>query len=304
MLRLAARLDGAGASVRRLAPQRPIPKWFGPQTVAVCHPTTRQRILSQYPDVPEAQILWSRPFDKERDQAALLRRINSELPAVCRLRLATLGPELSISHWDPDVYGLGVYETREAAFLSGASTAIFYRLSRQELLHPRRREPVTVWGFSDLVAVRTLCYLRSQTRRRVSNKVVSALAGFAGDADATRIGVTEDGHVLVDSGGGWVDLQTEQLVFDRVVEVDEAFREFQIGGRRIPDLLHASDNTRLNPAVLHGTPYLKDHRIPARALAELDRRNGLQAIHAAYPELTNADLEGTVAIGRQLIDAR
>ena len=305
MLRLTARLDIAGASVRRLAPESPIPDWFGPQTVAVCHPTTRQRILSRYPDFPEARILWSHSVERERDQVALMRHINSQLPAACRLRLDALGPELATSPWDPEVYVLGVYETREAAFLSAASTDLFYRLARQELLRPRRREPVAVWGFSDLVAVRTLCYLRSRTRRRVSSRVVSALAEFAGDATATRIGVTEEGHVLADSGDGWVDIQTEQRVLDLpVVDVDEAFRPFQIGGRHTPDLLCASDNTRLNPAVLHGTPYLRDHRITARALAELDRRNGLQAIHTAYPELRDAHVEDTVAIGRQLIDAR
>ena len=178
MLRLTARLDAAGASVRRLAPKSPIPNWFGPQTVAVCHPTTRQRILSRYPDFPEAQILWGHPVESERDQVTLLRHINSQLPTARRLRLEALGPELSVSFWDPDVYVLGVYETREAAFLSAASTDLFYRLARQELLRPRRREPVVVWGFSDLVAVRTLCYLRSRTRRRVSSRGGSCPCGI------------------------------------------------------------------------------------------------------------------------------
>ena len=40
----------------------------------------------------------------------------------------------------------------------------------------------------------------------------------------------------------------------RFVDIDDVFRPFEIGGRRVPDLLFANKNTRLNPAVLHGHP--------------------------------------------------
>jgi len=46
-LRLSIRLDAAGASVRRLARHAEVPPWFGPETVLVCHPMTRSRVLSR-----------------------------------------------------------------------------------------------------------------------------------------------------------------------------------------------------------------------------------------------------------------
>ena len=56
-LRLSIRLDAAGASVRRLAPDGEVPLWFGPLTVLVCRPQTRSRVLSSFPRFPERQIL-------------------------------------------------------------------------------------------------------------------------------------------------------------------------------------------------------------------------------------------------------
>ena len=71
------------------------------------------------------------------------------------LRLTTYGPTVATTLWDPDVYSLGVYETREAAFLTSAPVSSLYQLSKKGLLHPRH-DGITTWSFSDLVAVRTL----------------------------------------------------------------------------------------------------------------------------------------------------
>jgi uncharacterized protein (DUF433 family) len=68
--------------------------------------------------------------------------------------------------------------------------------------------------------------------------------------------------------------------------------------------LHASENTRLHPAVLRGVPHLVDHRITAEALALLDDRGGDAAILGAYPELEGQAIHDTVAVGHQLIGAR
>jgi hypothetical protein len=303
-IRLAARLDSVGATVRRLPKESALPDWFGPQTVACCRPTTRSRLLSYNPDFPERQILVDPALNSERDVGVTLQRINAVLPPGSRLRLDVYGPELETTIWDPDVYSLGVYETREAAFLTSAPVSSLYHLSKMGLLHPRRNG-ITTWSFSDLVAVRTWRFLKAQSSRRVSSRVIPALARFAGDPDAVRVGATSDGKVLVDRGQGWVDVRTgEQLLDLPIADLDESFRPFTIGGRRAPDMLHASENTRLHPAVLHGVPHLRDHRVSARALALLDDRGGEAAIYGAYPELEERAIQDTVAVGHQLVGAQ
>jgi hypothetical protein len=303
-LRFAVRLDRVGAVVRRLAEGATIPDWFGPQTVVCCRPTTRSQILSSKPGLSERQILVDPSLDTERDVALALQRINAALGPKSRLRLNSYGREMSTMLWAPDVYSLGVYETREAAFLTSAPVSSLYRLSRKGLLRPRQ-DGITIWSFSDLVAVRTWRFLKAQSSKRVSSSVVPALARFAGDPDAVRVGATSDGKVLVDRGEGWVDVQTgEQLLDLPIADLDDAFRPFTIGGRQAPDFLHASPNTRLHPAVLHGVPHLRDHRISARALALLDDRGGEAAIHGAYPELEGQAIQDTVAVGHQLVGTR
>ena len=91
LLRLAARLDDEGASVRRLASEAQIPNWFGPQTVAVCHPLTRIAILNRYPDFSESRLIVDDLVDGDQYQDSIVRRINDALPVGCRLRRVTHG---------------------------------------------------------------------------------------------------------------------------------------------------------------------------------------------------------------------
>lgn len=302
MLSLAVELLRAGAIVRRL-PEGDMPEWFGPQTVVVCSASTRPRILSRVPNFPEAQILTDPRLDTDQELAALLRKINSVLPSSNNLRLQQLRTELAVSLLDPDVFGLGVYETREASYLTTAPTSSIYRLAKNGLLEPRHAG-VQVYSFRDLVALRTWRYLNAQSQKRISSEILPRLARFPGDPNAVRLGATSDGQVLVDRGQGWEDVITGARVMDLPVEdVDSAFHPFSIGAHRAPDLLQASENTRLHPAILHGSPYRAGHRITAKALAAVDRRGGRGAVNAAYPELADEDIADTVAIGRQLLAA-
>lgn len=88
VLRLAVSLDRAAAHVRRLAPHAPIPMWFGPHTVLVCLPATRQRVLKRCPGFPPSQaIVGGIPAGSAGTQA-LLREIDAVLPERQKLRLA------------------------------------------------------------------------------------------------------------------------------------------------------------------------------------------------------------------------
>jgi hypothetical protein len=300
MLTLAIELLRAGASVRRLPPTNP-PNWFGPDTVLVCAARTRTRVLSAYPGFQESHLFTAPQLGSDQGVAVLLRRINAVLPSQRRLRLGELRTELATSVWDPDVYGLGVYETREASFLTAAPTSAMYRLAKQGLLEPRCFG-VYMWAFRDLVALRTWHYLKSQSAKRISSGIIPLLARFSGDTKVVRLGATSDGHVLADRGSGWEDIVSGAQVMDLPVEdVDDAFRPFSLGGRRAPDLLAASQHTRLHPAILHGAPYRRGYRITAASLASLEKRNGYAAITAAYPQLEGVDVSDTVEVGRQLL---
>ena len=299
-LRFAISLDQAGAVVRRLAPDAEIPMWFGSQTVLVCTPRTRARVLSAYPRFPEAQIIPESLPKDDRQLGVLLRRVDAVLPGRQKLRFSKFPIEVACL-WDPDVFAAGVYATTEVAFLSGATRSSLDRLRKRDLLTPLSSSTIR-WAFRDLVAFRTWSYLRFLSPRSVSSDVVPALARFAGDEKALKLGVTSEGAVLVDYGDGWSNAETGQRPFGmNITDVEDVFRPFSYGRGKTLPLPHASPNTTLHPSVLHGTPYLKGHRISAKSLAVLSRRNGRRAILSAYPELENVSFDDAVGVGYQLI---
>ena len=303
-LRFAVRLIKAGATVRRLEPESEVPLWFGPQTVLACRPPTRLGVRDSYPGFSLDQILVVDIPADDRGVDKLLHKINAALPGQRKLRLAAFGSELPIRLWEPEVFAAGAYQTKEAAFLTGVPSWSFNSMRRRGLLVPRR-SGVFLWTFRDLVAVRTWAYLKSVSPRTVSSTVVPALAGFVGDSEAVKLGVTSQGKVLVDRGDGWEDVESGQTYLDLpITDVDEAFRPFDYGNEKAPDFLQASENTRLHPSVLHGTPHLEGRRISAKALAELYQRGGHEAILAAYPELRGRAFDDTVSVGLQLLRAR
>ena len=303
-LRLSVRLDAAGASVRRLARHTEVPRWFGPETVLVCHPMTRSQVLSRFPGFSERQILLDEIPMGDCDMSWLLRRINAALDGPQRLELHAPGSDVEPAVWDPDVFTAGVYPTREAAFLAGATASSLNYLHSRRLLVPRECVGGRCWNFRDVVAVRTWRYLNSHTPQRVCSRVVKALAQFAGDSEAVQIGVTSDGDVLVDRGTGWVNVETGQSALGlAITEIDTVFRPFEYGAGTAVDLLQASPNTRLHPTTLNGTPHLEGHRISAKALACVDARCRREAIEAAYPELEGAAFEDAVDVGLRLLKA-
>lgn len=354
VLRFALHLVEASATLRRLTPGVEVPHWFGAQTVLVCRPRARTRVLSSYPGFPEAQILVEDELPSgERDIGRLLRRINGALPGRQKLRLAALEPQLDVRVWDPGVFTAGAYSIRDAAFLTGATRSSLYTLLRKRVLTPLSagRGPALL-TFRDVVAVRTWTYLKAISGSRISTDVVESLMRFAGDAEAgavglsieskgselgvledarnvleaddavvmrhdvsqervgklrsnsrsMQIGATSTGRVLVDRGSGWYDVESGQSTLDvPLTELDQVFRPFTYGGGTTVDLLRATPNTRLNPTILHGTPYLNGHRFSAKALAAVYGHGGYAAITETYPELKNVAVEGTVSIGLQLL---
>lgn len=301
LLRVSLPLIDAGATVRRLDPRAEIPNWFGAQSAVVCTPETRRQIVGRYRSFPEDRFIEGLDASTDTKIAALLRRITNALPGTRSLRLSALGDELDKTWWDPDVYELGAYETSEVACLTSASSSILYSLARQEILKPLRHGRQALWQFRDVVAVRTWRYLCSKSQRRVPRDTIGELAKFAGDADATNVGVTSNGDLLAERDGHWVNVSTNDRVLPiNLTEVDEAFEPFPLGSRQVPGLLQPSEHTTLHPTKLSGAPRLVGHRITARALHELDQQGGNDSILEAYPELQDIPFRDVVTIGARL----
>ena len=301
LLRLSVRLDQAGAALRRLAADVTIPLWLGPQTVVVCLPPTRTRVLNAYPRFQERQIITDADWAEPRRLDSLLRRIKAALDGSLELPRSELAFHLDDPVWQPEVFTAGVYPTKDAAFLTGVSASSMYSLRKRGVVSPREFSGLC-WNFREVVAMRTWKFMSMQSGRRISGDVVPALVRFAGDDDAVKIGVTSEGHVLARHGEDWVDVDSGQVTLPlRLTDIDDVFRPFNYGGGTVPDLLQASTNTRLHPTVLNGTPHLDGHRISAKALASVDAQYRPEAIVSAYPELRDVAYHDTLAVGLQML---
>ncbi|MDE0699628.1 MAG: hypothetical protein OXH61_02770 [Acidimicrobiaceae bacterium] len=303
LLQFAVRLDEAGSSLRRLDSTAEIAPWFGPQTVLVCGQPARTRVLSKFQGFSEYQIFADGLPADDRGIVTLLNRINASLPNAHKLNLERGSADPPLVTWAPEVFTAGAYVTKDAAFLAGTTSSSLNYLRRNGLLTPRASGG-WYWSFRDVVAVRTWNYLKSISPKRVSSRVVTSLANFAGDSEAAQLGVTSGGNVMVDQGNGWVDVESGETPLDmEISDIDDVFRPFNFGGQTTLDLLQASDNTRLNPTVLHGTPHLTGHRISAKALAKVSRSGDRAVVEAAYPELDGKVFEDTALVGARLLAA-
>lgn len=301
IVRLAVHLMSAGVVVRRLRNGDPIPNWFGPQTIVLCRPAARSRILSYQPRFPERQIIVDPKLDNYRDYDALMRKCNAAITGHGRFRLSDVDAMPALV-WDPEVYNMGVYPTHEAAFLTSAPKSSFSSLAKKELLIPRQFRGRACWSFGDLVAVRTWRYMKAESDRQIKPDIIPALARFAGDSKAVTIGVTSSGRVLVDQGDGWVDPLTGEQPLDMpITDLDDVFKPFRLGHHQAPNMLDTSENTRAYPAILGGTPHCKGSRIPAQALAEIHHRGGDNGVTAAYPQLEGRQIKDAIGVGYRLI---
>ena len=299
VMRVSLPLIEAGSTVRRLDPNTDIPNWFGPQTTVVCTPETRRRILARR-SFPERQFVLGLDTSTDSKIAALLRRIVQALPDPAGLRLSVLREEFDKTWWEPEVYKLGVYETSEATCLTSASAATLHSLAKQEILHPHKYGRQTLWPFRDVVAVRTWRYMGTTAQKRVPRATIQPLADFAGAEKATDVGVTSGGRVLAKSDGSWVDVLTgDQVLPMNITQVDTAFQPFPLGSRQVPGLLRPSEHTTLHPTKLSGAPHLTGHRIPARALHELDQQGRQRLDYRGIPRTRGQTLSRRCPYRRQ-----
>ncbi len=301
-----------GGVVRQLNPRAAVPEWFGPATVLVCTQATLTAVSSRLGDF--RHVVADPRIATSADALRLVRHINALLPPSLKLRFPSMEAQEASEVWAPDVYHLGAYKTTEACYLTSAPASALRTLVRNDLLSPRRigRRESPVWSFRDIVGVRTWRRMMRDANRRIPPRVVEPLVKFTGSEDAVSVGVTADGRVWSKQNGTngdnpWVDVITNEQMMnistEELTTLDDVFRPFELGGNHAPPLLQPSEHTRLYPATLNGQPYLDGHRIPARALAELDTRGGRDAILAAYPELEQRAFDDTVQEGHKLAGA-
>jgi uncharacterized protein (DUF433 family) len=210
----------------------------------------------------------------------------------------------------------GAYAAERAAALSGVPRSTVHYWARREILVPSvSAERVKLWSYTDLMALRTIYWLR-RTKHGVDGRdlprtampaVRKALATLR-ELDL-RLWTEEGGPAVVVDRSGHVYVRTESGAVEsldrgRPIDADwldliEPFstHEATLG----PNLQAPRPHLRIVPGKLSGSPHIERTRIETAAVAALaDRGLDRQAIHALYPIVAPVSVAESLDLEAQL----
>ena len=205
---------------------------------------------------------------------------------------------------DPDLLSLGVLDIRDMAYLGGGAQGSLYgcRTPEECLLTCREGRTDSGLVLAQLIAFRTWRYFASKSiKRQFPMSLVPELEHLASAEDASRLGVTSRGELLESDGRGWFNRRTGQEVLAEFLPMDRVFEPFSLGDGLVPDMLRPSANIEVNPTRLGGTPVVRGRRIAARALAEIERKQGYRSVFDSFPSLKPGIAQEALAVGREIL---
>ncbi len=193
--------------------------------------------------------------------------------------------------------GAGAYTADRAAALSGVPKSTVHYWARKGHLVPSiSPERLKLWSFTDLLALRTIYWLRQPKRTSEGQEIPSstmpavrrALEALRAldlelfEAGRPLVVVDRNGNVLLDPPGGALQTPSGQTVVRDLLDVVAPFDTVE--GLRGPDLQAPREHLRIVPLKLAGSPHVQGTRVETRALAALATRGYEQSqIAALYP---------------------
>ena len=218
----------------------------------------------------------------------------------------------------------GAYTADRAAALSGVPKSTVHYWARRNYLVPSvSAERVKLWSFADLMALRTIYWLRQpksatdgreipRSKMRAVKQAITKLreldlAMFEGFEGARpNIVVSLDGDVLLDRIGEPLETVDGQLIARLLIDVLAPFSTLE--GLRGPDLSAPRPHLRIVPRKLSGAPHVVDTRVETQAIQALAARGyHVDKIVALYPFLTSEQVRESIDLETQLarnIEAR
>jgi uncharacterized protein (DUF433 family) len=206
----------------------------------------------------------------------------------------------------------GAYTAERAAALSGVPKSTVHYWSREDILVPSvSPERVKLWSYGDLMALRTIYWLRQTKQdpsgREIPRTAMKAIRRALREIDALELGLwDEDGapRVSVDRSGSIVIDRVQHLGGQGILDSDMldllapfASRE----GLRGPDLSAPRPLLRIVPGKLAGSPHIERTRIETQALAALERRGIENAkIYRLYPAVPPRAVDQAIDLEHEL----
>lgn len=210
----------------------------------------------------------------------------------------------------------GAYSAERAAALSGVRKSTVHYWARKGYLVPSvSAERVKLWSFADLMALRTIYWLRQpktgadgreipRSKMPMIRQAIVRLRDLDPelfDGERPNVALTADGQVLLDRAGRPLEAIDGQLVERRVIDVLAPFSTLE--GLRGPDLSAPRPHLRIVPRKLSGAPHVLDTRVETQAIQALATRGyPLEKILDMYSFLTAVQVRESIELEDQLAD--
>jgi uncharacterized protein (DUF433 family) len=205
----------------------------------------------------------------------------------------------------------GAYTAERAAALSGVPRSTIYYWARQGLVPSLSRSPL-LWSYTDLLALRTLYWLR-QPKRAYDREVPATSMPKARRAleelrkldldlfeDARPgIAVTLDGEIVLNARALPLQSVEGQYVERDLVDLIGPFEGLE--GSRGPDLARPRPTLQILPRKLSGAPHVAGTRLPTQSIFALSERSfSLEQLANLYPFVDRKALGDSIDLERQL----
>jgi uncharacterized protein (DUF433 family) len=209
----------------------------------------------------------------------------------------------------------GAYTAERAAALSGVPKSTVHYWSRTDILVPSvSPDRVKLWSYGDLMALRTIYWLRQTKQdpngrevprtamkavRRALREIASLELDLWGEDGAPRVAVDRSGNIVIDHDGRAQRTGGQRIIDAEMLDLLAPFASRE--GLRGPDLTAPRPMLRIVPGKLAGSPHIERTRIETQALAALERR-GIEAakIYRLYPAVAAEAVDEAIDLEREL----
>lgn len=174
-------------------------------------------------------------------------------------------------------------------------------------------ERVKLWSYSDLMALRTIAWLRASKTTPDGQEVPATTMPFVKQALAEldhldlSLWSTDGGpNVAVDRAGRVVlgDDRNPTIDGQALLDADmlDVLRPFRIDQSiQGPDLIAPRPRLRIVPGKLAGAPHVRDTRIETQVLAALAARGmNIERVRSFYPVIAYAEVEQALDLEHEL----
>lgn len=203
----------------------------------------------------------------------------------------------------------GCYEGPRAAALSGVPVSTVYLWARTGIVEPSVSPTrIKLWSYADLMALRTVYWLRHPKKGRGSNIAASPMPQVRkalADLERRGLDIWDDSAQHPDSPLRVDSSAKIFVVGDDVSRVDgqqslagtlDLLGPFEGDGRRGPDLVRPGPNLRIIPGRVSGEPHLVGSRITTQVAAALHRNIAdVEKIATLYPGFDASIFEEAIA---------